>query len=167
MQSSSEPCQTVYWTTPCGLAWTRLHRAIGYFVVCRSIGIGVLRFLLRLSTCAQAIDAVAAGANRELFSEAEFIWAHGHVRARAMKFGWRACSSISEGDPGRLALLPVVDLLNHSPLANSSVARADGGWRITGGVPFRSGEQVPPPRRATPALHQLMPPPSAHLAGFY
>ena len=109
-----------------------------YAALAKTIG----AYAHRLHTeCGDAIDAlVASGADRNIFDS--FLWAHGHVRARALGFGWQPCAYVSDGMSGRCALLPVLDLLNHSPQAGSSVARGDGKWKLSASEAYAEGDQV-------------------------
>ena len=94
--------------------------------------------------CKPLIAALAASGMVDAASVCSadaFVWAHGHVNARMLAFGGQPCACvIDDGRHG--ALVPVLDLINYSPVASQSVERSDGGWRLIAGESYRQGEQI-------------------------
>ena len=92
--------------------------------------------------CESAIQAlIADGVDQDVLGVDSFVWAHGHVRARSLPFGANAFPCVSEA-AGRHTLIPALDLLNHSPMAQTTVERGEGSWRLVSETSYQDGEQV-------------------------
>ena len=99
--------------------------------------------------CSRAIDDLeASGMERSLFSPEAFQWAHGHVGARKLGFGGAPCAGVKEVPAGvhgagvHGSMLPVLDLINHSPDARQHVEKCEGSWKVVSSVPYEAGEQM-------------------------